>query len=54
MNYDTSTPRAKGPNDTSIDGGNNFIGILGYNRKVCRYAKKHHITSEEAFKKLYK
>ena len=25
-----------------------------YNRKVCRYAKKHNITEEEAFKKLYK
>ena len=27
---------------------------FGYNRKVCRYAKKYHITEEEAFKKLYK
>ena len=28
--------------------------IKGYNRKVCRYAKKHSITEEEAFKRLYK
>ena len=27
---------------------------FGYNRKVCRYAKKHNLTEEEAFKRLYK
>ena len=27
---------------------------FGYNRKVCRYAKKHGIPVEEAFKRLYK
>lgn len=26
---------------------------FGYNRKVCRYAKKYGITEEEAFKRLY-
>lgn len=27
---------------------------LSYNRKVCRYAKRHKITVEQAFKRLYK
>ena len=27
---------------------------FGYNRKVSRYAKKHGITADEAFKRLYK
>ena len=56
MNYDTSTSirQRKDPNDTSMEGGNNFIGVLRHNRKVCRYAKKHHITEEEAIRKLYK
>ena len=26
---------------------------FGYNRRVSRYAKKHGITQEEAFKRLY-
>ena len=54
MNYDTSMPQPRDPNDTSTEGNNNFIGTLRHNRKVCRYAKKHHITEEEAFRKLYK
>ena len=54
MKYDTSMPISRDSNDTSMHEGNNFIGVLRYNRKVCRYAKKHHITEEEAFKKLYK
>ena len=43
---------------TSYDGtasqGNNIPVDLRHNRKVCRYAKKHKITAEEAFKRLYK
>jgi len=27
---------------------------FGYNRRVSRFAKKHGITEEEAFKRLYK
>ena len=36
--------------------GNNSLPVgikLGYNRKVCRYAKKHGISEEKAFKILY-
>ena len=55
---DTSIPRPRDPNDTSCDIGNNYppITTVGYyyNRKVCRYAQKHKISCEEAFKKLYK
>lgn len=29
-------------------------GVRGYNRKVSRYAKKHKISGDEAFKILYK
>ena len=41
---------------TVSDYGNNppVTVKFGYNRKVCRYAKKHNITEEEAFKRLYK
>ena len=40
---------------TSHHYNNQPMGIkFGYNRKVSRYAKKHHITEEEAFKILYK
>ena len=54
MVCDTTTPSRKDPNDTSDDTGNRYIGELSYNRKVCRYAKKHHITEEEAIKRLYR
>lgn len=37
----------------SNNGSPNIIN-LSYNRKVYRYAKKHRITVEEAFKRLYK
>jgi len=39
---------------TSTSYNNPPITNLGYNRKVCRYAKKHKITVEQAFKRLYK
>ena len=40
---------------TSYPCNNQPVAIkFGYNREVCRYAKKHGITEEEAFKRLYK
>ena len=39
---------------TSTSYDNPPVINLGYNRKVCRYAKKHKITVEQAFKRLYK
>ena len=52
---DTSYHRRSDPNDTSTT-NNDFpaLNFQCYNRKVCRYAKKHNITEEEAFKRLYK
>lgn len=53
MNYDTSTPKPRDPNDTSSS--NNFGPVNRlYNRKVWRYAQAHKISAEEAFKRLYK
>jgi hypothetical protein len=39
---------------TSTSYNNPPVTNLGYNRKVYRYAKKHRITTEQAFKRLYK
>lgn len=39
---------------TSTSCNNPPVINLSYNRKVCRYAKKHKITVEQAFKRLYK
>jgi hypothetical protein len=40
---------------TSCHSNNPPIAIkFGYNRRVSRFAKKHGITEEEAFKRLYK
>ena len=40
---------------TSHHSNNSSMAIkFGYNRKVSRFAKKHGITEEEAFKRLYK
>ena len=40
---------------TSHHSSNSSMAIkFGYNRKVSRFAKKHGITEEEAFKRLYK
>ena len=54
----TATQVLKDPNDTSCDIGNNYPPITNYgsyyNRKVIRYAQKHKISCEEAFKRLYK
>ena len=55
---DTSNTQCYNPNDTSYkpepvpDAPINIV--LGYNRKVYRYAKKHKISPEKAFKRLYK
>jgi len=51
----TAIPLPKDYDSTASDYGNNQpVAIkFGYNRKVCRYAKKHGITEEEAFKRLY-
>ncbi len=66
MKYDTSTPVPKDPNDTSYDNpfGNTPEGLMVakpipvsepyFNRDCRRYAKKHGLTLEEAFKRLYK
>lgn len=49
----TLTPVTKNPNDTSTS--TNFEpSFRPYNRKVWRYAKKHKLTVEQAFKRLYK
>ena len=47
--------------DSTATSNNNWpksypaVNILpGYNREVRRYAKKHNLTDEEAFKRLYK
>ena len=58
----TETPKPKDPNDTS---NSNFFDELievkpipvpdpYFNRECRRYAKKHGLTLEEAFKRLYK
>ena len=58
MNHDTSITQQKDSNDTSTSSNNvPFAGVTirgFYNRKIYRYAKKHHITEEEAIKRLYK
>lgn len=54
---DTSTPLPTSYDNTMQTPSNNGspdIINLSYNRKVCRYARKHRITVEEAFKRLYK
>lgn len=62
MVYDTTTPRQVDPNDTSTL---SFLDSLVevkpipvpnpyFNRSCRRYAKKHHITEEEAAKRLYR
>ncbi len=58
---DTTTPIPKDHNDTSYD---NPFGLATvkpipvpdpyFNRECRRYAKKHGLTLEEAFKRLYK
>ena len=44
--------------DNTATSNNNYPENINYtyyyNRKVSRYAKKHKITCEEAFKRLYK
>lgn len=54
----TATPVPRDSNDTSSDFRYNNPPIMtiggSYNRKVCRYAKKHKISCKEAFKRLYK
>jgi len=44
--------------DSTATSNNNYPGNINYsyyyNRKVSRYAKKHKITCEQAFKRLYK
>ena len=40
--------------DSTASQSNNIPVDLRHNRKVCRYAKKHKISTEEAFKRLYK
>lgn len=54
----TATPLPRDPNDTSCDIGNDYPPVTTagyyYNRKVSRYAQKHKISCEEAFKRLYK
>jgi len=50
---DTSMPLPTSYDSTASPGNNTPID-LRHNRKVCRYAKKHKITAEEAFKRLYK
>ena len=40
--------------DSTASHSNNIPIDLRHNRKVCRYARKHKITTEEAFKRLYK
>lgn len=55
MKNDTTlnTNYVKSP--TEVDESDNDIyAIKGYNRKVCRYAKKHKMSDAEAFKRLYK
>ncbi len=52
----TAVQLPKEYDSTASTYGNNSLPIdvkLGYNRKVSRYAKKHNITEEEAFKRLY-
>ena len=40
---------------TEVDAyDNDLYDVKGYNRKVCRYAKKHKISGAEAFNRLYK
>ena len=62
---DTSNTQGYNPNDTSykseenlLDGIPNSIPMVdvdyGYNREVRRYAKKHNLSCEKAFKRLYK
>jgi hypothetical protein len=55
---DTLTPLPKDPNDTSGPDrnyqGNSCWPKVYYTRYVRRYAKKHKITVEQAFKRLYK
>ena len=54
----TFTQLPESPNDTSGPYRNypqdNYWPKPYYNRRVIRYAKKHKITAEQAFKKLYK
>ena len=62
MVYDTTTPRQVDPNDTSTSSiWDNLVEVkpipvpnLYFNRSCMRYAKKHHITEEEAIKRLYR
>lgn len=54
MNYDTSMPQPRDLNDTSTTNNVGEPIKLYYNRKVCRFAKKHKLSYDEAFKRLYK
>lgn len=56
LNSDPSSTMIKLPTsyDSTASSNNNIPIDLRHNRKVCRYAKKHKITCEEAFKRLYK
>lgn len=51
---DTSMLTPEDPNSTFSSIDNNWLAFEPYNRKTRRYAKKHKITEEAAFKKLYK
>ena len=50
----TETPRPKDPNDTSTTNNVGEPIKLYYNRRVARFAKKHKLSYDEAFKRLYK
>jgi len=56
LNSDPSSTMIELPTsyDSTASHSNNILINLRHNRKVCRYAKKHKITTEEAFKRLYK
>ena len=56
LNSDLSSTMPELPTsyDSTASSSSNTPIDLRHNRKVCRYAKKHKITCEEAFKRLYK
>ena len=56
LNSDPSSTMTELPTsyDSTASHSNNILIDLRHNRKVCRYAKTHKITCEEAFKRLYK
>lgn len=54
MKFNTATIQPEDVNDTSID-SNDEVPYYKYiyNRAVRRYAKKHNLSFEDAFDKLY-